>query len=61
MIYPVKSFKLVKIDPVKNDGYNLTDFDAKLRITIHYGPGIPPNSESQLMYVNKGVNALIFC
>jgi hypothetical protein len=61
MTYPMKSFKLVKIDPVKNDGYILSEFDAKLRIRIHYGPGILPNSESQLMYVNKGVNALIFC
>jgi hypothetical protein len=61
MKYPVKSFKLVKIDAVRNDGYIINDFDVKLRITVHYGPGIPPNSESQLMYVNKGVNALIFC
>jgi hypothetical protein len=61
MTYPVKSFKLAKIDPVKNDGYILSDFDAKLRVTIHYGPGIPPNSDSQLVYVNKGVNAIIFC
>jgi hypothetical protein len=61
MKYPEKSFKLVKIDAVRNDGYILNEFNVKLRITVHYGPGVPPNSESQLTYVRKGVNALIFC
>jgi hypothetical protein len=61
MNYPAKSFKLIKIDAVRNDGYIINEFNVKLRITIHYGPGIPPNSESQLMHVRKGVNALIFC
>ncbi len=40
MKYPAKSFKLVKIDAVRNDGYILNDFNVKLRITVHYGPGI---------------------
>jgi hypothetical protein len=61
MRYPAKGFKLVKIDAVRNDGYIINEFNVKLRITVHYGPGIPPNSDSQLMYVHKGVNALIFC
>ncbi len=60
-IYPRKSFKLVKINPVRNDGYILNGFNVKLLLTIHYGPGIPPNSDSQLTYINKGINALIFC
>ncbi len=60
-VYPMKSFKIVRINPVRNDGYILSEFDAKLRMTIHYGPGIPPNSDSQLVYINKGINALIFC
>ena len=61
MKYPEKNFKLVKIDAVRNDGYILSEFNVKLRLTVHYGPGIPPNSESQLMYVRQGINALIFC
>jgi hypothetical protein len=61
MKYPEKSFKLVKIDAVRDDGYILNEFNVKLRITVHYGPGVPPNSISQLTYVHKGVNALIFC
>jgi hypothetical protein len=60
-VYPMKSFKLVRIDPVRNDGYIVNEFNVKLRMTIHYGPGIPPNSDSQLVYINKGINALIFC
>jgi hypothetical protein len=56
-VFPGKSFKLSKIDPIKNDGYILNEFDVKLRLTIYYGPGIPPNSDSQLTYVNKGINA----
>jgi hypothetical protein len=60
-VFPGKSFKLCRINPVKNDGYILNEFDVKLRLTIYYGPGIPPNSDSQLTYVNKGFNALIFC
>jgi hypothetical protein len=59
-VYP-KSFKLVKLNPDRNDGYILNEFDVKLCLTIHYGPGIPPNSDSQLVYINKGINALIFC
>ena len=39
MKYPAKSFKLVKIDAVQNDGYILNEFNVKLRITVHYGIG----------------------
>jgi hypothetical protein len=60
-VYPMKSFKFVRIDPVRNDVYIVNEFNVKLRMTIHYGPGIPPNSDSQLVYVNKGINAMIFC